>query len=212
MKKISKFLQPLNLRRRKGGSSGVGTPATTRPSTPTPSSHLSCLLVICPVAPEGWHTKGRAKKIVSTACSGYITMFLRILSHHKHHRPRPDTQPGTTQMACTSQCSSVMVVTSPQARRRAHPVVRPSSGKKLGTWRISMAHARRVWHALVRTHSVLVLPYAAGYNHTMPPIPHMDSDCNPASLVEAKCASALLSTQHGHDTEQSLCLPVFRYL
>jgi hypothetical protein len=56
-----------------------------------------------------------------------------------------------------------------------------------------MARARRAWHAFVRTHSVLVLPYAAGYNHTTPPIPHMDLDRNPASLVETGCASALPS-------------------
>jgi hypothetical protein len=30
--------------RQKGGSSGRGTPTTTRPSTPTPGSHALCLL------------------------------------------------------------------------------------------------------------------------------------------------------------------------
>jgi hypothetical protein len=56
-----------------------------------------------------------------------------------------------------------------------------------------MACPRRAWHALVRAHNVSVLPYAAGYGHTTLPIPHMNSDCNPASPVEVRRASALPS-------------------
>jgi hypothetical protein len=56
-----------------------------------------------------------------------------------------------------------------------------------------MASLRRAWHVLARAHKVSVLPYAAGYGHTMLPIPHMNSDCNPASPVEVRRASALPS-------------------
>jgi hypothetical protein len=97
-------------------------------------------LKICPVAPEGWHTKGQAKKIVSTAHSRYITMCLRILSHSKHHIPRPDMQPGTTQTACTTRHFSAIVVTSPQARRRARPVARAQAAAGSG------APGAQVWH------------------------------------------------------------------